>query len=63
MVSKLDTVMQIQKYRECQKALTVILDIGRAAYPASQVPFRERREPFPTSISKLRRTLPVCAQC
>lgn len=23
---------------------------GRAAHPTSQVPFRERREPFPTSV-------------
>ena len=27
------------------------LDIGGAAYPTSQVPLRECREPFPTSIS------------
>ena len=48
MVSNLDT---IRKTENADESILGSLDIGRAACPASQVPFRERREPFPTSTS------------
>ena len=32
------------------KNTRLAMGIGRAAYPTSQVPIRERREPFPTSM-------------